>query len=437
MNYLSSDIFYPLLFIVIPLYLFFRISCRYLITGFLDIANINLLYIAFAMTGLIGILIKHFNFQLFQIVIACFLWLIASFFGGYASKLSSKKIITLPNIKSKLIITNNAKLVDRCTLFLTVIIWILYLYPIFSSGFLTGATVSIDSRYLILEQNKILTYFYSAALYAPPILIYRNFGKISAKRFLLYLFPFFLIQILTLSKTAFMYPLIAYALYRSLLVRDGRMKPQSFSKEILTITICGMIVFMIFFLIATYLTTSTINPEDFIFYRLYGSFDALIMLSEMPFNNFPNLSLVQLYLAPFLKVFGLFDQPYNAANYYLAVEYMGFPKDHAGLLPNNNHIMEIFLSFGTEMRIIMCVLSGFLYGYLYWKSITYIQKGGYFLLPFSVIYSSPFAMLIDGQGWVSTVLNSIMLAFFVFLFILAKKFFSYIFKAKQQLSISI
>lgn len=425
MNYLTPDIFYPLLLIVIPLYLFFRYSCRYLITGFLDIANIQLIYISFGITGLIGILIKNYNWQLLQITIACFLWLLASFAGGYISKSVGMRRTTFLNKSKELVITHNAQLVDRAALLLTSIIWLLYLYPIFSSGFLTNAKISIDDRYLVLEQNKVLTYFYSALVYAPPILIYRNFRNITTKRFFLYLAPFCFIQFLTLSKASFLYPLISYALYRSLLVREGKLKPQSLGKEILTIAMCGAMVFGMFFLVATYLTTSAFNPEDFIFFRLYTSFDALMIFSEMRLGNLPNLSLVQLYLSPFLKVINLFNQPYNSSNYFLAVEYFGFAKDYAGLLPNNNHIMEIFLSFGTEIRIIICALFGFIYGYIYWKATIYIKKGGYLLLPFIFIYATPFGILIDGQGWFIALVSSVILTSIIIFSIIIKRIFSY------------
>ncbi len=433
MSYLTPDIFYPLLLIVIPLYLFFRYSCKYLITGFLDIANIQLIYISFGIAGLVGILIKNFNFQLLQITVACFLWLLASFAGGYISKSINKRNTIFIDKNSEFTTTHNALLIDRGALILTSIIWLLYLYPIFSSGFLTNTTISIDDRYLVLEQNKVLTYFYSALVYAPPILIYRNFKNITTRRFFLYLTPFCLIQFLTLSKASFLYPLVSYALYRSLLVREGKLKPQSLGKEVLTIAMCGILVFGLFFLVATYLTTSAFNPEDFIFFRLYTSFDALMIFSEMRLGNLPNLSIIQLYLSPFLKVINLFNQPYNSSNYFLAVEYFGFAKDYAGLLPNNNHIMEIFLSFGSEIRILICALFGFIYGCVYWQATIYIKKGGYFLLPFTFIYATPFGILIDGQGWFIALVSSTILTSFI-LFILAfKKILSYILESNAKM----
>ena len=435
MRYLTPDIFYPLLLIVIPLYLFFRFSCKYLITGFLDVANIQLIYISFGLSGLVGILIKHYNWQLLQITIACFLWLFASFSGGYISKKVSRRNTINFDKNSEFTTSRDALLVDRAALILTSIIWLLYLYPIFASGFLTNATISIDDRYLVLEQNKVLTYFYSALVYAPPILIYRNFKNISTKMFFLYLAPFCLIQFLTLSKSSFLYPLVSYALFRALLVREGKLKPQSIGKEILTITICGTIVFGLFFLIATYLTKSTVNPEDFIFFRLYTSFDALMIFSEMRLDNLPNLSLTQLYLSPYLKVFNLFNQPYNSSNYFLAVEYFGFAKDYAGLLPNNNHIMEIFLSFGLEIRIIICTLFGFIYGFSYWQSTIYMKKGGYFLLPCSFIYATPFGILVDGQGWFIALVSSTILAGFIFLILMIKKSLSYIMRSNAKINL--
>lgn len=436
MSYLTPDIFYPLLLIVIPLYIFFRYSCKYLITGFLDLANIQLIYISFGITGLIGILIKNFNWQLLQITIACFLWLIFSFAGGYISKSISKRNTNLIHKNSESTNTRDALLVDRGALLLTSIIWLLYLYPIFASGFLTNAKISIDDRYLVLEQNKVLTYFYSALVYAPPILIYRNFKNITTKRFFLYLAPFCFIQFLTLSKASFLYPLISYALYRSLLVRDGKLKPQSLYREVLTIVMCGVVVFGLFFLVATYLTTTAFHPEDFIFFRLYTSFDALMIFSEMRLENLPNLSLIQLYLSPFLKVINLFNQPYNSSNYFLAVEYFGFAKDYAGLLPNNNHIMEIFLSFGSEIRIIICALFGFIYGCVYWQATIYIKKGGYLLLPFTFIYTTPFGVLIDGQGWFIALVSSTIMASVVFLMLMLKKTTSYILHSNAKIHLS-
>ncbi len=377
------------------------------LSGFVDALNIHLIYLSFAVVGVFALGTSGGM----QNAVLCLLivWLISFVVG----------VKTFNCIKPmKLIEPSRPKMFDSVCLFVIAVVYFSYGTALLKNGISSGVYLSengMDERFRLFEDSKFLFYFFASCSFLPAVFVYKLAGRISGFRFLIYIFPFWVVQLLTLSKTGILFGVIQYAIYRSCLFYGGGkveiIKPLRllFYSIVFIMALGGIMV------LAEIIGGGLLLGLRFFFNRLFLSYDSLIYLGEMPSDLEPNLSLLGMYFAPYLKVLGLFDAPYNASNYFLAVRYFGYDGNYSGMLPNNNNVMELILGFPFELRLSVVVATAFAYGAMYSMSTRIVTQNSFLSIVFAIVFSTPLGFLVDGQGWFLTVLNSFFLMFLVIL----------------------
>jgi len=367
-----------------------------------DLFSLNLIYIAFGSSGLIAFYTGTGRETILDELLLLCVWLIVTKLGMSIRPVNSPKHTAPVQISTR---TNR----DIAAAVVVTAVSLAYIFPILSSGLLSGADGSIDNRFLIADESKIQAYLFGAVGMLPPAIIFRMFGRISLGKVFLMLVPFWLVQIATLSKTGALFPIFAISIYFSLLFNYRLRKPPSLVKQVSILAGMGLFVYVAFAIITSTLTRLEISPLNFLLARLYSSFDGLYLLAQINWDPQGSLSLIQWYFSPFLKVANAFTNEYNASNFVVAVQYFGYSPSYSGNLPNNNHIGELLLTQSGVMRPLMASFTGLTYGFFYIQSVWYLRTGGRLLLPAAFMACTPLGFLIDGQGWFSAFLVSIML----------------------------
>jgi hypothetical protein len=144
------------------------------------------------------------------------------------------------------------------------------------------------------------------------------------------------------------------------------------------------------------------------FNRVLGSFDSVFFAVDSKLPPFAaGFVLIDWWLAAPLKVLGLFDQPFNAANEYVMAHF--YDQDNiVGMFPNNFQVVEVALTLPAALSPIFMFLSGYIMGYgLTWLGRRRFANPGW-ALAFVVLGTNPYAMLIDGQSfWTSIIIVSV------------------------------
>jgi len=377
------------------------------LAGLFDLFFLNLTYVAFGTSGLIFFYISAGNPKVLDELVLMFFWLAGTLLGSHmvASLSARKRVATASYNLGRRTGSNH----DMICFALVCVMYLLYAAQIVNSGIFSIDAAIIDNRFLVQQNNKFQAYLFSAAGLLPGVLLFRIRPKLTGWQFFFAMTPFWITQASTFSKTGFLFPVIAACLYYSMKIKSGEMPKPDMRRQLLYLSLTAGSVFIIFTGITEFVINSEFSAFTLLLDRLLSSFDGLAYLSAISLSKEGSLSLFQFYLSPFLKVLGLYNQPYNAFNYVIAVEYFGQPPDFSGMLPNNNHIGEIMVTFTTYFRAPVALLSGCLYGFVYNTSVKYVMRGGMFLIPAAFVVATPFGFLIDGQGWASAFFSSLLL----------------------------
>jgi hypothetical protein len=180
-------------------------------------------------------------------------------------------------------------------------------------------------------------------------------------------------------------------------------------RQLTIVGVLAVVALSVFWIVLNYLTTFDRSLVEFVVARLMRSFDSLIYLSDTLLPGDREISLMQWYLAPFLKVLGLFDQYYNGFNYVIAVEYFGFTGESTPLLPNNTQVGELYVAYPFLGAVLLSLLFGLCYGLVYSKACAYVARGGPLILSAAFVAASPFGFLVDGQGYFIALLCSLIM----------------------------
>ena len=408
MDIIPVDYYVLGLWIGIALQVVFAIFFRRQLAGLFDIFFLNLIYISFGLSGLI--LVYAFNQSLVVLgeIFLMAVWLFGMYWGcRLRMSLTGRCFVRV----TASILPSKAKSssMDWAAFLIVALIYLLYILQIMRSGILFLDSSLIDSRFLVQEDNKIQGYLFSAVGLIPAVILFRIWPRLSVRVFLLAITPFWIVQALTFSKTGFLFPVIAGALYFSLGVKSGWLRRPRMPMQVGALVSLVLAVYFIFMFITVVVIETDVSPLEVMLNRLFSSFDGLVHLSTISFKSEGSLSLFQWYFSPFLKVLGLFDQKYNAFNYVLAVEFFGYGYDHTGMLPNNNHIGEIISTYPPQFRVLVAMMSGVIYGGLLSKAYRIIRDGGALVLPAAFVVATPFGFLIDGQGWFTALLCACLL----------------------------
>lgn len=380
----------------------FFILFRRQIASLFDLFFLNLLYVSFGMAGLFTVYLQNGNMRIVDQLFLMGIWLIAL---SASMRYRINLIPASTNRRLKISVAAH----DKIGFVIILAVFLGYFLQIAESGIFSMAAGLIDSRFVIQEQNKFLAYLFSAAGFMSGAFLFRLNPNLSAGRFVAYIFPFWIVQACTFSKTGMLYPIFMGTLYYTLRVRGGIIQKPRFGRQLFVLGIAAAGVIAIFSIIAKYFIETDRNVFQVLVDRLFISFDGLVYLADFNFTKEGSLSLMQWYFSPFLKVAGLFSQEYNAFNFIIATEYWKYPSDYAGNLPNNNHIGEIIATTPPYLRWIAAVVSSTIYGQLYRSSVNHIIQGGKFIIPAAFVSATPLGFLIDGQGWFSAFLSSLIL----------------------------
>jgi hypothetical protein len=397
---LISELDYPYAFLVgIALQIFIGLIFRKAIVGAFDLFLINLLYVSFGAASLVIIYTSTQQPKIMEDLILLALWVVGMVFGSRAFEFfgALKHRRSKANTQGGQISFRGAN--DISAFCLICVIYLLYALQIFTSGILSLDGSLIDSRFVVQQDNKFQAYLFTAANLLPAVLLFRLRADHSIGRIFLLLFPFWIVQALTLSKTGMLFPVISLSLYYSLAIAAGIKPRLTIKGQILFGGILLLIVGLVFAVISRFLSDTGVSALGLLLNRLFSSFDGLVYLAQMNYGMGDNLSLFQWYASPFLKVLGLFDQAYNAFNYIIAVQYFGLATDYSGNLPNNNHIGELLVTIAPGWRQVAALISGSVYGLVYFGAAAYVRTGGAFIIPAAFVVATPFGFLVDGQGW--------------------------------------
>lgn len=377
------------------------------LAGLFDLFFLNVTYVAFGTSGLIFFYISAGNSKVLDELILLFFWLTGTLLGIHTvatNNARARTAITEYNVTRRSGSTH-----DMICFAIICGLYLLYAVQILTSGIFSLDSAAIDNRFLVQQNNKFQAYLFSAAGLLPGIMLFRIRPKLTPLKFFLAILPFWITQASTFSKTGFLFPVIAGSLYYSLKIKSGDQPRPNMRRQLLYLCITAASIYLIFTGITEFVINTEISAFTLLLDRLLSSFDGLAYLSTISLPKEGSLSLAQFYLSPFLKVLGLYDQAYNAFNYVLAVEFFGQPADYSGMLPNNNHIGEIIVTFTPYFRAPVAILSGFLYGFVYNNSVRYVLRGGLWVIPAAFVVATPFGFLIDGQGWAIAFFSSLVL----------------------------
>ena len=405
MNLISDDLYIYGLYLGIFIQAVIAFFFRKKLSGLFDLFFLNLTYVAFGISGLLLAYFNNLNPRVLEQLILMLLWI----FGMYVGVRGIRTSVVIKKSNNDIGFFNGC---DVSGFAVVCAIYFLYAFQILSSGIFNIEGFLFESRFVVQQDNKFQAYLFSSASLLPPVLLFRIKPNLKFSSFIFIMAPFWLIQASTLSKTCFLFPVIAASLYYSLQIKCGLVLKPVLKKQFFLLLALMVSVYFIFLFITRFLLGSELSPLSILLNRLFSSFDGLLYLGSLNFKAEGSLSILQWYFSPFLKVLGLFDQPYNAFNYVIAVEYFGQASDYAGMLPNNNHIGELIVTFDPFSRVFVTLLSGLIYGFVYTRSIKYIVAGGVFIIPAAFVVATPFGFLIDGQGWFIAFLSSCILLFF-------------------------
>lgn len=409
MPYATQD-FIHLIPYTAALYFFLLVCLKSRISGFIDPLNIALIYVSFGVVGLANDVVENnLDPSVFYLTI---LWV----FSFVISILLLLKIsfIRIPSLNFSTIKIKHDKLFSLSFFWIISVIYLFYFITIVKSGILdVSLKTVVDERFLVFQDSKVIFYIFNAVSMLPAVAMYQLYGNLSMKKFFARILPFWLVQVLTFSKTGFVFPILQYAIFYSLCSMRGGLRNFNIVKYLLGACFAVSFVLFVFYVIAEYLSDSQGGALaiNLLLRRLYTSYDALTMYSRMDYSVEPDVSIFQWYLAPFLKQLGLFYQYYNAANFYIAVEYLGYSPSHTGMLPNNNNVLEVSLAFPVIFRPVFIFIFAFFYSFLYRLSMSVASSVSLFSIPLGFIYSTPLGFLVDGQGW-SVALTSSFVALF-------------------------
>ncbi len=406
------------------IYLLLRHLFRRFVTGGADPFNFYLIYISLGMC-LIPFAIASGNANLFVLSSGVLLFLVTYSFGIKEYRWGNLSIgFSLGQPREQ---AERGPLLVALAVALAV--YLQYMAVILSSGFLSNlSATAVGDRYQLSSANRLAFYLFSAAQFLPPVLIHalsKAMGTDFKWRWAMVVLAFcWLVQLLTFSKTAMLFPVLSYAIVLALRRYDGLSSKQTFRRQVLALGAVGLGVFAV----VAGISIAAGGVELFmsvlmsVGLRLFTSFDGLVMLSTTDLSALPNLSIVQFYLAPVLKILGLYTQEYNATNFFIATEILGMDPDTVGLLPNNNLVAEMYLCFPAGLRWSVIAFAGFFHGSLF--RFFYRRRAGslYGTCVFGLLISNPFGMLIDGQGWFGTLiaLHVILVVVWVLLVLLGR-----------------
>lgn len=134
----------------------------------------------------------------------------------------------------------------------------------------------------------------------------------------------------------------------------------------------------------------------------------------------PELSLVEFYFAPVLKVLGLYNNLYDGINHYFVVNVLGVSIDYDAMRPNHNLLLELVYTQGWLFAIILTPLLSFAFyrAYFYFRDRRW--DSFFHATVFVFLTSAPFGWLISGQGWFANLIGVLLVYaiwFFISLFI--------------------
>lgn len=388
------------------LYLLLLLSLKSRISGFLDPLNIAIIYVSFGVLGLINDVNEN-NLDpsvLYLTILWVFSFVISTAFL-FRIGFSRVPILNFCSVQIK-----HRRLFSFSFFFVIAVVYLLYFITIVKSGILdVNLKTVVDERFLVFQDSKVIFYIFNAVSMLPAVALYQVYGALTKKQFFVKILPFWFVQVLTFSKTGFVFPILQYAIFYSLCVIGSGQKKLNFSRFVLGAGFAGVFVLLVFYIIAEYLSDSADGSLaiNLLLGRLYNSYDALAMYSRMSYMTEPDLSIFQWYFSPFLKQLGLFYQYYNAANFYLAVEYLGYSPNHTGMLPNNNNVLEVSLAYPVVLRPLFIFIFAFLYSLLYRLSMSIASCVTIFSIPLGFVYATPLGFLVDGQGWIVAFLSSL------------------------------
>jgi hypothetical protein len=407
MNLVPDEMRFGALILAILIQTLIGFLFRKKLAGLFDLFFLNLTYVAFGTSGLIFFYMSAGNSKVLDELILLFFWLSGTLLGSHVvagNTVRHRVATSMPHPGRQ-----SGTRYDMICFILVCGLYLLYAVQILTSGIFSLDSAVIDNRFLVQQNNKFQAYLFSAAGLLPGILLFRVRPKLTSLKFFFAITPFWITQASTFSKTGFLFPVIAGSLYYSLKIKGSDIPKPDMRRQLLYLCITAASIYLIFTGITEFVINSEISAFTLLLDRLLSSFDGLAYLSSINLSKEGSLSLLQFYLSPFLKVLGLYNQPYNAFNYVLAVEFFGQPADYSGMLPNNNHIGEIVVAFTPYFRAPVAILSGFLYGFIYNNSVRYVLRGGLFLIPAAFVVATPFGFLIDGQGWAIAFFSSLVL----------------------------
>ncbi|RYG17414.1 MAG: hypothetical protein EOO07_11160, partial [Chitinophagaceae bacterium] len=240
------------------------------LSGFVDALNIHLIYLSFAVVGVIA-LGKAGGMQ-YSVVFLLFVWLVSF---GFGVKLFNR---VRP---IKLFEPSKPKIFDAVCLFVISVVYLSYGVSLLKNGISSGVYLSangMDERFKLFEDSKFLFYFFAACSFLPAVFVYKLAGRVSGLRFFIYLFPFWVVQLLTLSKTGILFGLIQYAIYRSCLFYDGGRVAGVKTIHLLSCAAFFMFILVFVIVLAEVIGGGIYLGVRFFFNRLFFSYDSLIYL---------------------------------------------------------------------------------------------------------------------------------------------------------------
>lgn len=404
LNQFIGDHLLVLFVITFLVYALIRLSTVAVSLHFFDFINLYAIYASFAASGIVAIALLNGNPVLSLFVFEVLLWFVGFGFGTlfFSYKHDTAEAKT-KSVKKR----SNTDL--SIPWLLVYLVYGYYLFLVLSIFKVGSFDLLYHKRYLVFESARLFSYIFYSIAFFPPLLIVIKNPTIRWNKFFLCILPFWIVQMLTFSKTGILFILVAY----SVRITISNLDKIVFSKTSIKMA-CKNVAYIFAILLIVFLVQESLPQGakgilSFICYRLYSGFDSLVMLSEFNILQLPDLSLFQFYFAPVLKALGMYKQQYNAANYFLGIEYFGFPIDSMGLLPNNNLVMELNLTLHRYLVPVIIFVYGFFYGYLYKRSLKWLQYRGLWFWIASYVLLSPLAPLIDGQSWFGNLLAILLL----------------------------
>lgn len=386
----------------VALYSFILYGFRRVHVGLTDIFSLNSLYIAFGSAGLFGYYIGSGKAISATLLALLALWLCGMWLGVTAG-------LPAPQREHRSRLNPRTKSFDVAGLAVVSVVYLVYVYSILNEGLLFGGGIDLTNRFLLVQENKVQAYFLGAVTFVPAVLLFRINPRLEVFKAALVLMPFGLVQAATLSKTGMISLLVSVLIYYGLQVRFNYRPRPSMRRQVAIISMLVALVLIIFWTILKFLTSFEEPLVEFVVTRLMRSFDSLIYLSDTTIPQDQEMSLLQWYLAPFLKVLNLFSQYYNGFNYVIAIEYFGFTGESTPLLPNNTQVGELYVAYPLIFAAMLSLLFGLAYGFLYSRAWIYIARGGPLVLSAAFVVASPFGFLVDGQGYFIALLCSLIM----------------------------